>query len=164
MTKETIPLDFTLGLALFDALPVIFFGISIMVIAGRFSSLLFLLGAALCFMAGFSKVLWKIIVVTKKKNVWVLFIQMRTIMPASLVLMLLGVFTERKSIEFGKIFSNVCTWPIAAFFAFGLIAMLLMAVFAFTLDASKTKSNWIEQITNCFAQLMILMGILMYGK
>ena len=67
MTKDTIPEDFTLSLALVDALPVLFFGGSMILIGVLFGSVMFMLGAVLCFWAGAAKVLWKVIVV-KKKN------------------------------------------------------------------------------------------------
>ena len=70
MTRDTVPENFTLSLALVDALPVLLFGGSTVLIGLLFQSALFLLGAAACFWAGAAKVLWKIIVVTKKKNVW----------------------------------------------------------------------------------------------
>ena len=75
MTKDTIPENFTLSLAFVDSLPVLFFGGSMIVIGLLFGSPLFLIGAALCFWAGAAKVLWKIIVVTKKKNIWWMFLQ-----------------------------------------------------------------------------------------
>ena len=81
ITKDTLPEDFTLLLALTDSLPVIFFGACMLLIGRRFSSLLFMAGALLCLIGGAGKVLWKIIVVLQKKNVWPLFIQMRILMP-----------------------------------------------------------------------------------
>ncbi|MDO4809343.1 MAG: hypothetical protein Q4A04_05205 [Eubacteriales bacterium] len=51
MTKNTIPENFTLSLALVDALPVLFFGGSMILIGLLFGSPLFLIGAALCFWA-----------------------------------------------------------------------------------------------------------------
>ena len=70
MTKDTVPENFTLSLALVDALPVLFFGGSMILIGLLFKSVLFMIGALLCFWAGAAKVVWKVIVVTKKKNVW----------------------------------------------------------------------------------------------
>ena len=49
MTKDTVPEDFTLSLALVDALPVLFFGASMILIGIMFASSLFILGAVLCF-------------------------------------------------------------------------------------------------------------------
>ena len=58
MTKDTIPENFTLSLALVDALPVLFFGGSMILIGLLFGNPLFLIGATLCFWAGAAKVLW----------------------------------------------------------------------------------------------------------
>ena len=55
MTKDTIPENFTLSLAIVDALPVLFFGGSMILIGLLFGSPLFLIGAALCFWAGAAK-------------------------------------------------------------------------------------------------------------
>lgn len=49
--------NFTLSLALFDALPVIFFSASMIVIALNFNNVIFVLGAVLCALAGILKVL-----------------------------------------------------------------------------------------------------------
>ena len=135
MTKDTIPENFTLSLALVDALPVLFFGGIMILIGLLFGSPLFLIGAALCFWAGAAKVLWKIIVVTKKKNIWWMFLQMRIVMPIGFVLMILAVILNRSAID-------------------------LPAVFAAKLDSADVRSNWIEQLTNAVAQAAIFTGIL----
>ena len=161
MTKDTIPEDFTLPLALVDALPVLFFGGSIILIGLLFGSPLFLIGAALCFWAGAAKVLWKIIVVTKKKNIWWLFLQMRTVMPIGFVLMILAVILNRNAIDLSAVFSAIVSLPSVIFFAVGVIGMVLMGVFAAKLDSSDVRSNWIEQLTNGVAQAAIFIGILL---
>ena len=161
ITKDTVPEDFTLSLALVDALPVLFFGGSMILIALLFKSRLFLLGALLCFWAGAAKVLWKIIVVKKKKNSWWLFLQMRIVMPLGFALMLLSVILNRKTIRFAAVFAAVSSLPSVIFFALGLVGMVLMGVFASRLDSSDLRSNWIEQLTNTAAQAAIFIGILL---
>ena len=52
MAKASVPEDFTLSLAIVDALPVLFFGGSMVLIGLLFQSILFLLGAFLCFWVG----------------------------------------------------------------------------------------------------------------
>ena len=52
---------FTLGLALVDAIPVLSFGISMVIIASRFHSPIFMIGASLSVIAGCCKVAWKLI-------------------------------------------------------------------------------------------------------
>ena len=159
MTKDTIPEDFTLSLALVDALPVLFFGGSMILTGVLFGSRLFMLGAALCFWAGAAKVLWKIIVVTRKKNIWWLFLQMRTVMPLGFVLMLLAVFVNRSGINLPSVFAAVLSFPAVLFFFIGIIGMVLMGVFAAKLDPEDVRSNWIEQLTNAVAQASVFTGI-----
>ena len=160
MTKDTIPENFTLSLALVDALPVLFFGGSMILIGLLFGSLLFLIGAALCFWAGAAKVLWKIIVVARKKNVWWMFLQMRIVMPVGFALMILAVILNRSEINLPAVLASVLSFPSVIFFAAGVIGMVLMGVFAAKLDSADVRSNWIEQLTNAIAQASIFTGIL----
>ena len=160
MTRDTIPEDFTLSLALIDALPVLFFCGSIILIGLMFRKVLFLIGALLCFWAGAAKVIWKIIVVTKKKNIWWLFMQMRIVMPVGFLLMLLSVILNLKAIKLSVILTAVTSMPSVVFFAIGIIGMTLMGIFAAKLDSSSLRSNWIEQLTNAAAQASVFTGIL----
>ena len=164
MTKDTIPEDFTLSLAVVDAFPVLFFAGSMILIGLLFSSPLFMIGAALCFWAGAAKVIWKVIVVTRKKNVWWLFLQMRIVMPIGFALMLLAVILNLKAIDLSAVIAAVISAPSVFFFAAGLIGMILMGIFASKLDSSDLRSNWIEQLTNTFAQAAFFFGILLLSK
>lgn len=156
MTKDTVPQDFTLSLALVDAVPVLFFGASMVAAGVLFKSALFIIGASLCLFAGAAKVLWKIIVVLRKKNIWWMFLQMRTLMPVGMLMMIAGGIMCRGNVDF-KAF---LLFPAAAFFILGALGMVMMTVFAFTLDSSDLKSNWIEQLTNGFAQICFFVGLL----
>ena len=80
-----------MGLALFDAVPVIFFLMSTIVIYSMYGSPVFLIGAVACFLGGSAKVLWKLIVVLKKKDVSVLTKAFRILMFGGFGLMLLAV-------------------------------------------------------------------------
>ena len=161
MTKDTIPENFTLPLALVDALPVLFFGGSMMLIGMLFGSPLFLIGAALCFWAGAAKVLWKIIVVKKKKNIWWMFLQMRLVMPLGFALMLLAVILNRNAVDLHAVLAAVISFPSVLFFAIGVLGTVLMGIFAAKLDPADVRSNWIEQMTNGIAQAAIFAGILL---
>lgn len=160
MTKNTVPENFTLSLAIIDALPVLFFGGSIILIGLIFSRVLFLVGAMLCFWAGAAKVIWKLIVVTKKKNIWWLFMQMRVVMPIGFLLMIVSVLLNLKAIKISAILSAVISMPSVVFFVIGIVGMVLMGIFAAKLDSSDARSNWIEQLTNTVAQAAIFVGIL----
>lgn len=61
MTKDTIPEGFSVPLAIFDLMPVIFFGLSAIRVGSLFHSTLFVIGAAICLVSGVVKVLWKLL-------------------------------------------------------------------------------------------------------
>lgn len=159
ITRDTVPEGFSLALALEDMLPVLLFGASTVLLGMRFHSFLFILGALVCFWAGAAKVIWKLILVLKKKNVWWLFMQMRIAMPAGFLLMLAALFIDGASLS--RILSGLVSFPSVMFFGLGFIGMGLMGAFAKKLDSSDPRANKIEQGINTTAQLSILIGILL---
>lgn len=160
VNKDSIPQDFSLSLAIVDAIPVILFGGSTILISLIFNSKLFLIGYLLCLFAGLSKVIWKIIVTTKKKNIWFLFIQMRITMPIGLLLMIISFIINKQLINIDVLLINLLSFPVNLFFIIGIIEMIMMLIFALTLDGNKVKNNWMEQITNLIAQLCFFIGLL----
>lgn len=161
MTKDTIPENFTLSMALVDAIPVIFFGLSMIAISRLFGSVIFLIGAIIVFLSGALKVLWKIIVAVKQKNIWFLFMQMRIGMPIGFVLIILSLIIDRAKVSFPGIGRAIISFPSVIFFAIGLLGMIAMGVLGKKLDSSDSKANWIEQLTNGIAQAAIFVGILL---
>lgn len=155
-----VPQDFTLALALTDAVPVIFFGGNMILAGLLFASRIFLFGAFLCLFAGIAKVLWKFIVALKKKNIVWLSMQMRILMPIGFISMISGIVVSRKSIAFETIGRAAMSFPSVLFFAVGIAGMLAMAVMMFALDGKKKKSNIIEQATNSIAQISFFIGLL----
>ena len=89
--------QFTLQLAIMDAVPVVFFGIAAIMLGVKLRSWVFFVGALLCFLAGFGKVLWKFLIAIARKDVALLGMQLRYVMPAGFLLMAAGVFTAEKS-------------------------------------------------------------------
>lgn len=160
MNKNVIPDDFTLSLVLVDAIPVLFFALNMALLGLIMNSSLFIIGALLCLYAGITKVLWKLIVVLKKKNIWWMFVQMRYVMPIGFVLMIISFFTNG-DVEFTALGKLLLSMPSVLFFAAGLIGMGLMMYFMFNLDSSDLKSNWIEQITNGISQASFFVGLLL---
>lgn len=152
MTKDIIPQDFSLGLACVDAIPVIFFGLTFCTIGLRTNPFLFI-GALICLISGALKVLWKVIVVLQKKNIWPLFLQMRIAMPLGFLIMMIGFILQIPQIDFAVLLKALLTLPAAIFFFLGILGMIGMCVFASILDSSDAKSNWIEQLTNGIAQI-----------
>ncbi len=161
MTKNTVPEGFTMNLVLVDAIPVLFFGASMVTAGILLKSPLFIFGALLCLFAGAAKVIWKIIVVLRKKNVWWLFMQMRILMPVGMIIMIAGAVMSKTSVNLSALLSTALSFPPVIFFAAGIIGMIMMTVFAFKLDSSDVKSNWIEQLTNGIAQGCFFIGLLL---
>lgn len=161
VTKDTVPQGFTLGLALVDAIPVVFFGINCALIGTLFGSPLFIIGALLCLFGGAVKVLWKIIVAVKQKNIWWTFVQMRITMPVGFLLMLISLLVDYRKLSFASVMAGLFGLPSVIFFAAGLLGMILMGIFAVKLDNGNVKSNWVEQLTNGISQICICVGLLL---
>ena len=140
--------NFTLSLALFDALPVLFFSIAILLIGLRFRNVIFFIGAMLCSLAG------------SGKDFQILNRQMRVLMPSGFVGMIAGLIIGRHVIDFSVLRSEIFSFPAVVFFAITVIGMICMSVFAVKLDGTKAKNNWIEQITNAVAQGCFLAGVI----
>lgn len=160
MNKNTIPENFTLPLVLVDTIPVIFFTVNMILLGQMFESPLFILGSLLCFLGGAGKVLWKLIVVLKKKNIWFLFVQLRILMPVGFLMILLSLVMGRAHLSVPAFVSGFLSMPSFIFFLLGIFGMILMIIFAKKLDSSDVKSNWIEQFTNGLSQICIFIGLL----
>lgn len=160
INKDVVPENFTVGLSLVDLIPVVLFGISFIILGSRVKSLLFISGAAVCLVSGFIKVLWKLIVCLKNKNIWPLFLQMRIAMPTGFLMIIISLFVDAEKINYNLVLQSILSLPACIFFIIGIAGMILMGVFSVKLDSSDVKSNWIEQITNSFAQCFILLGII----
>lgn len=152
--------NFTVSLALFDALPVIFFCVAMFLIASHFHNLFFFIGIIFCILAGCGKVLWKILVALKEWDIQFLNKQLRIFMPLGFFLVIIGLINGRNSIHFTNLLHQIMTYPSCLFFGITVIGMICMSLFAFTLDGTKAKANWIEQITNAVAQGCFLLGVL----
>ena len=158
--KNQSDLNFSLSLALFDTLPVIFFCLGMLLIASRFHNVFFLLGIILCTLAGCGKVLWKILIASSGYNIYLLNRQLRILMPLGFFFVIVGLITGRNTIHFTKLIQQMIAFPSCIFFGITIIGMICMSIFAFKLDSTKVKSNWIEQITNAIAQGCFLLGVL----
>ena len=158
--SENIPKGFTLKLALVDAVPVAEFGVSMITIASKFRSVLFTAGACCSTLAGCGKVLWKILLAVKKKNVSWLNRQFRYLMSSGFALMIISMIVNRKRIRIGNIVKRMLKFPAALFFGLGAAGMCAMGIMGAKLDKNRAEHNWIEQITNLISQGMIMIGIL----
>ena len=153
MTKDIIPEGFTLSLVIVDFIPVFLFILTIIIFTKKtYFNYLIVIGGFICFISGFIKVLWKLIVVLEKKNVWWMFIQMRIAMPIGFSMFLLGFILGWKN--FSNNFYNAPFYS-RFFFTLWVIGMSLMSALAIKLDSSDPKAKWIEQITNSISQCFL---------
>ena len=72
---------FTLQLAAVDCIPVLLFSATAIVLAGKIGHPLFIIGAVLCVCAGLGKVIWKLILAMRERDIRVLGAQLRYVMP-----------------------------------------------------------------------------------
>ena len=152
---------YTLGLVLFDLLPVIFFLFSGILIWKMYGHPLFLTGVIACFIGGLSKVIWKLIIVTGKKDMAIFNKIFRALMPGGFVLMLLAVIISactRGGSFLAAFWHGLTMMPAVIFFIAGIAGMCLMGYLGSHMDRS-ARSNWIEEATNAAAQLAILIGV-----
>lgn len=161
MTSKRKYEDFSIGMALFDAVPVVLFSIAVFLIALRFQNGIFIAGALLCICGGLGKVIWKIIIAATGRDIVPLNRQMRVLMPLGFLGMILGAATGMSRQSWLALGSRVVSFPAVIFFAVTVIGMSMMGVYAKKLDQTKIRSNWVEQITNTAAQACFLAGVLL---
>lgn len=160
--------QYTLGLALFDIVPVLLFLISCILIYSMCMSRLFLAGALCCFIGGMAKVIWKLIVVLAKRDIPAFSRVFRVLMISGFALMLLSVILSTvRTVAGGGAFVDSAIaglWrgltfmPATLFFIAGFAGMCLMGWLGSHMDKS-ARSNWIEELINTAAQLAILAGV-----
>ncbi len=155
---------FTLGLALVDAIPVLSFGISMVIIASRFDSPLFMAGAALSVLAGCMKVTWKLVLGVAKKDVKWLNKPFVPMQAAGFWMMLISFILGFRQIDWPGVGASLVSFPSIAFFGCWIGAMFLMTWYRkHKFQRNDAKSNWTAQIINAIGQTCLLLGILFAG-
>ncbi len=152
---------FTLALALVDAIPVLSFGISMVIIASRFQSPLFMVGAALSVLAGCCKVAWKLVLGVWKKDMRWLSKPFVPMQGAGFLLMLISFIIGFGKINWAGMLAGITSIPSLLFF----IAWIGLMGFMGWYRKNKFKnddahSNWTAQIINAVGQTCLLLGIL----
>ena len=155
---------FTLGLALVDAIPVLSFGISMVIIASRFDSPLFMIGAALSVLAGCCKVAWKMVLGLAKKDLRWLNKPFVPMQAAGFLLMFVYFIIGFGKINWAGVGAAILGLPSILFF----IAWIGLMGFRGWYRKNKFKnddahSNWTAQIVNAVGQTCLLLGILFAG-
>ncbi len=152
---------FTLGLALVDAIPVLSFGISMVIIATRFRSPLFMAGAALSVLAGCCKVAWKLVLGIAKKDLRWLNKPFVPMQAAGFLLMLVSFVLGFGSIHWAGVAAAIVSLPSLLFFIAWIGLMGFMGWFRKNkFSQTDVKANWTAQIINAIGQTCLLLGIL----
>ena len=153
---------FTLGLALVDAIPVLSFGISMVIIATRFRNPLFMIGAGLSVLAGCCKVAWKLVLGIWKKDVkWL----NKPFLPMQLTgfgFILGSLLTSLHKINWAAVGQAVISFPSILLFLAWLGLMFVMGWYRkHKFQRDDARSNWTAQIINAVGQTCLLLGILL---
>ena len=155
---------FTIGLALVDAIPVLSFGISMVIIASRFPSPLFMIGAILSVLGGCCKVVWKLVLGIWKKDLrWINkpFVPM---MAGGFLLLSVSVIVGFGKIHWAGVGAAILSFPSVLFFAAWIGLMGFMGWYRkHKFSNEDAKSNWTAQIVNALGQTCLLLGILFAG-
>lgn len=155
---------FTIGLALVDAIPVLSFGVSMVIIAGRFQSPLFMIGAALSVLAGCCKVAWKLVLGIAKKDLRWLNKPFVPMQATGFLLMLISLIVGFGKINWAALGAAVIGLPSVVFFVSWIGLMGFMGWFRKNkFKNDDAKSNWTAQIVNAVGQTCLLLGILFAG-
>jgi hypothetical protein len=159
--SQTVLKGFTVKLAAMDALPVLFFSGSATILSIRFPSVLFRIGALQVILAGALKVSWKFIIALARRNIIFLNRQMRCIMPAGFLLIVLALIIDKMKWSPDVLASKVVSFPSIIFFIAGTAGMVCMSAYARIFSGTDARANWIEQWTNTVAQACIFLGVLL---
>ena len=155
---------FTIGLALVDAIPVLSFGISMVLIASRFPSPLFMIGAILSVLGGCCKVVWKLVLGIWKKDLrWINkpFVPM---MAGGFLLLIISLIVGFGKIHWAGVGAAILSFPSVLFFAAWIGLMGFMGWYRkHKFSNEDAKSNWTAQIVNALGQTCLLLGILFAG-
>ena len=155
---------FTLALALVDAIPVLSFGVSMVIIASRFGSPVFMIGAALSVLAGCCKVAWKLVLGIAKKDLRWLNKPFVPMQAAGFLLMIVSFIIGFGVIDWPGVLAAVTGLPSMVFFVLWIGFMGGMVWFRKAkFQNDDAKSNWTAQIINAVGQTCLLLGILFAG-
>ncbi len=152
---------FTVALALVDAIPVLLFGGSMLMVASKFGHPVFIIGAALSTLAGCCKVAWKLILGIWKKDLRWLNKPFVPMQATGFLLMLVSFFLSFGSINWQQVLAAVTGLPSLPLFIAWVALMFLMVWYRkhkFTTD--NAHANWTAQFINCAAQAALFLGIL----
>ena len=155
---------FTIALALVDAIPVLSFGVSMVIIASRFPSPLFMIGAILSVLGGCCKVAWKLVLGITRKDLRWLNMPVVPMMAGGFLLLLISVLLNITAINWAGVSAAIIGLPSVLFFIAWIGLMGFMGWFRkHKFSNDDAHSNWTAQIINAIGQTCLLLGILFAG-
>ena len=152
-------ISYTIGLALFDMIPVLLFLMSGLIMCSLYDSRLLMAGVAMSFAGGTCKVIWKVIIAVHRRNIMILTRSFRPLLFGGMAIMLLSVMPGVGHASLTGMIHGLTSFPAVVFFLAGLAGLCLMGWLGAHMDKS-ARSNWIEEGVNTAAQTAILIGLL----
>lgn len=156
MKKE----GFTELLAVVDAIPVLLFAAIWDVCNMFFHGGLFFVGGCLCIFAGLGKVIWKMILARKNKDIRFWFLQFRVTMPMGFLLMLFAIIMRFGDIPWARLLQVALSFPIILCWIVAILTMVTLIIMAKYMNQNSATDNWIEQMANIIMQSAIFIGVL----
>lgn len=159
MRPDAVPEGFTAALAALDAVPVVLFCLSSIVLGRRIASPLFVVGSVVAFAGGAGKVAWKALLALARRDVPILARQMRYVMPLGFALMVAGAVMRLDALA-GVLASLVRPPAVLALVAWAacMVAMSYMAVHN---RQDVARDNWVEEVVNTVGQAALLLALLL---
>lgn len=152
---------FTVALALVDAVPVLAFAAGMGIVAARFGSPLFWIGASLSILAGCCKVAWKLVLGIWKKDLRWLNKPFVPMQASGFLLMIGAVLVNIRRISWTGVLAAVTGIPSILFFAAWVGLMGFMGWYRKNRFRNEdARSNWTAQLVNAAGQLCLLLGVL----
>lgn len=154
---------FTVSLALVDAVPVLFFGAGMLILASRFPHPLFAVGAIVSTLAGCCKVSWKLILGIWKKDISWLNRYFLPVQFTGFGLIFLSFLLGFSRIDWRAAGHGMASLPGCVLFLLAFGGMGFLGWYRKNRFNSTARTNWTAQIVNCVAQLCLLLGIVFAG-
>ena len=151
---------FTVSMALVDAIPVLLFAASATILGSRFDSPLFITAVILMTLNSIRKVLWKLILGIKKKDISAFNKYFLPIQMTCMLLMIVSVVLGHKNIVWAGVLTQITSMPNMIFYILFFIMMIVMIWHKKVKFKNTAKDNWTAQFINMAAQLFLLLGLI----
>lgn len=161
---------FSVGLALLDAVPVLFFALSGIIIGTACGNPIVIVGAVLMVVGGMSKVLWKLLQGLGVGNYPILNKIFVPCMGSGFLSMAVGIVISfiKKSLTPKGVLKALVSFPAVLFFGIAVIAMGLMGKVKSEQSREEfnkdSKKNWLAEVVNSVAQISLFAGLVFAKK